>query len=119
MPNKFSLVLFLGCTAALTAGISGCAAPPPPPTVVAPPSTVDRAFAAIVGAMNDQNVRITNSDQASGVVTGVKGGITVTATVIRQDDGSARIDFKTRGKIDEDPTLINRIGTAYNARMAR
>ena len=118
MPNKLSMVLFLGCTAAIGAGMSGCAAPPPP-TVVAPPSTVDRAFAAIVGAMNDQNVRITNSDQATGVVTGVKGGITVTATVHRQDDGSARIDFKTRGNIEEDPGLINRIGAAYNARVAR
>ena len=98
--------------------LAGCVVAPPPPVVVQP-STYDRSFSAIVGAMGDENVRITSEDRASGVVTGTKGGIGLTATVQPQPNGSAKIDFKTRGKIEEDPKLIDRIGAAYNARMGR
>lgn len=34
-------------------------------------------------------------------------------------DGSAQIEFKTRGNISEDPALINRITDSYNAKMDR
>lgn len=97
--------------------LSACVVEAPAPVMT--PSTYDRSYTAIVAAMSDQNVRITSEDRISGVVTGVKGGITVTATVQRQADGSARLDFKTRGAIDEDPRLIDRIAASYNARMGR
>jgi hypothetical protein len=79
----------------------------------------DRAFNAVQGAMADQGVRITDANQASGTVIGVRGGITVTATVSPQPGGSAKVDLRTRGNTDEDPTLINRITSSYNARMGR
>lgn len=97
--------------------LAGCVVVPAP--VVVQPSAYDRSFAAIVGAMGDEQVRILSADQSTGVVTGVKGGINLTATVQPQPDGSARLDFKTRGSIAEDPKLIDRIGAAYNARMGR
>ena len=103
--------------ALISTPLAGCVVAAPPPVVQ--PSTYDRAFSAIVGAMGDENVRIVSEDRATGVVTGSKGGIGLTATVQPQPNGSAKIDFKTRGKIEEDPKLIDRIAAAYNARMGR
>jgi hypothetical protein len=93
-----------------------CAAPPAPPP---PPSTYDRAYSAMLGAMADQGVRITDAQQSTGVITGSRGNITVTSTVKPRPDGSAEVAFKTRGNIQEDPQLIDRIGASYNARMGR
>jgi len=104
-------------TALMSTALTGCVVAPAP--VAVQPSTYDRSYSAIVGAFNDENVRITSEDRATGVVTGTKGGIGLTATVQPQPGGSAKIDFKTRGKIEEDPKLIDRIGAAYNARMGR
>jgi hypothetical protein len=83
------------------------------------PSTYDRAFNAVEGAMVDQGVRITESNPGSGIVTGVRGNITLTATVAPRPDGKTQVEFRTSGNTSEDPTLINRITAAYNARMGR
>jgi hypothetical protein len=96
--------------------LAACAAPPAPPP---PPSAYDRAYSAMMGAMADQGVRITDAQQSAGIITGSRGNITVTATVKPRPDGSAEVAFKTRGNIQEDPQLIDRIGTSYNARMGR
>lgn len=93
--------------------LASCYVPPPPPT------TFDRAFNAVEGAMADQGVRITRSDPASGTVTGVRGAITVIANVAPRPDGTTQVAFRTTGNTDEDPTLISRITAAYNARMGR
>lgn len=96
--------------------LAACAAPPAPPP---PPSAYDRAYSAMLGAMADQGVRITDAQQSTGIITGSRGNITVTATVKPRPDGSAEVAFKTRGNIQEDPQLIDRIGASYNARMGR
>jgi hypothetical protein len=96
--------------------LTACYVYAPPP---AAPSTYDRAFNAVEGAMADQGVRITGSNPSNGTVTGVRGGITVTATVSPRADGRTEVAFRTAGNTNEDPTLINRITAAYNARMGR
>lgn len=88
---------------------------PPPPA----PSTYDRSFNAVAAAMAEQGVRISESNAATGVVSGTRGNITVTANVSPRADGSAQIEFRTKGNIAEDPGLINRISDSYNARMGR
>lgn len=96
--------------------LAACVTYAPPP---APPSTYDRSFNAVAAAMTEQGVRVTESNAATGVVSGTRGNITVTANVSPRADGSAQIEFRTKGNIAEDPGLINRITDAYNARMGR
>ena len=43
----------------------------------------------------------------------------MTATVAPQADGTTKVEFRTRGDINQDPQLIDRITAAYNARMGR
>lgn len=94
--------------------LAACYVPAP-----APPSTYDRAYGAVEGAMADQGVRIIESNRTNGIVTGQRGNIAVTATVTPRADGRTEVAFRTKGNTDEDPTLINRITAAYNARMGR
>lgn len=93
----------------------GCTVPPPP----TPASTPDRAYSAMLAAMSDQGVGVSTADPATGVITGQRGGITVIATVAPQPNGTTRVEFRTRGDIAQDPTLIDRITRSYNARMGR
>lgn len=108
-------VPLLGLLATLMLTACYVYAPPPAPG----PSTYDRAFGAVEGAMTDQGVRITGSNPSNGTVTGTRGGITVTATVSPRPDGTTQVAFRTAGSTDQDPTLINRLTAAYNARMGR
>ncbi len=55
--------------------LAACVAYVPPPQ----PSTYDRAYNAMLGAMSDQGVRISDAQPATGVITGVRGNITVTS----------------------------------------
>ena len=96
--------------------LTACVASAPPPQQ---PSTYDRAYNAMLGAMSDQGVRISDAQPATGVITGARGNITVISTVAPRPDGSVEVAFKTRGNIQEDPKLIDRIGASYNARMGR
>jgi hypothetical protein len=103
-------------------GLAGCvyypAAPYPVPSSVAP-STFDRAYDAALGAIGDQGLRITAQDRASGTIVGVRGALTVTATVRPQADGSTRVEFKTSGDDGADAGISQRLLGAYNARMGR
>jgi hypothetical protein len=84
-----------------------------------PPGGFDRSWAATVGALEDQGVRITTEDRAAGIVRGTREGINVTANVRTQADGSVRVEFNTSGATSSDPELINRISRAYDRRMGR
>lgn len=103
--------------AAAAVAVAGCVAyvPAPPP----PPSTSERAYNAMLGAMSDQGVKLAEANPSTGIITGTRGNITVIANVTPRADGSAQVEFKTRGNISEDPDLINRITNSYNARMGR
>jgi hypothetical protein len=82
----------------------------------APPSTYDRAFNAVEGAMSDEDVQ-SRSESRLRIVTGVRGNITVTAR--NPCRRRTQVEFRTKGDTSQDPALINRITAAYNARMGR
>jgi hypothetical protein len=105
----------LGIASALLLAACVAYAPAPAPQ----PSTYDRAYNAMLGALSDQGVRVAGAQPSSGVITGTRGSITVIATVAPRPDGSVEVSFKTRGNIDEDPKLIDRVAASYNARMGR
>jgi hypothetical protein len=62
--------LFIGCT---------YHQPAPTVDVTKPANSFDRSWAASVGALEDQGVRITSKDRSSGIVRGTRNGIDVTA----------------------------------------
>jgi hypothetical protein len=114
-----AVVVAAGCTYYETAPGHYVAAPyvvAPPP---APVSGFDRSWSAVVGAFEDQGVRITSEDRAAGVLRGTRDAIDVAACVGSQADGSTRVEFNTAGATSRDPDLINRISRAYDRRMGR
>lgn len=82
------------------------------------PSTYDRAWAAAIGAMQDQGVAISDQDRAAGVLRGTRGSTGVTAAVRTRPDGRVQVEFNTTGT-SSDPALVERIGESYNRRMGR
>lgn len=82
------------------------------------PSTYDRAWAAAIGAMQDQGVSINDQDRAAGVLRGTRGAAGVTAVVRTRPDGRVQVEFNTTGT-SSDPGLVERIGESYNRRMGR
>jgi hypothetical protein len=83
------------------------------------PNAFERSWAAAIGALEDEGVRILNRDPAAGKASGTRGDIGVTATVRTQPDGSVRVEFSTSGNTASDPALIDRITQRYNTRMGR
>jgi hypothetical protein len=81
------------------------------------PSTYDRAFTAAAGAMRDQGLDINIEDRANGTIMGTRSGMTITANVRQQSDGSVRLQFDSYNARDQD--LIERISRGYDARMGR
>ena len=115
---RFSSVLLLSFGLAL--GLGGCTYYQTAPGVYAPmPSTFERSWSAAIGAMEDEGVRILNVDRDAGKASGVRGSISVAASVQPQSDTRVRVEFSTSGNTAADPTLIDRITARYNARMGR
>jgi len=85
----------------------------------APASSFDRSWGAVQAAFADQGVPVAREDRAAGVVSGTRDGITVTANVRTQADGSVQVEFNTSGTTSRDPQLINRMTAAYNRNMGR
>jgi hypothetical protein len=85
----------------------------------APVSTFDRSWAASRNAMQEQGVRITQEDRATGTLRGDRSGITVQAHVNTQADGSVRVQFGTIGATSVDPQLVERISSSYDRLMGR
>ena len=114
-PKKVSYLLLAAIL------ISGCTYYQTAPGVytTTPPSKFDRSFAAVVGAFEDQGVRITTEDRSAGKVVGSRNGIDVRATLQTQANGSVRVAFNTSGATSNDPELIDRISRSYNRRMGR
>jgi hypothetical protein len=84
-----------------------------------PQSTFDRAWNAALGGVQDAGVQLTSSDRAIGLIRGTKDGIDVTVSVVRQADGSVRVQFESKGPTERDPGLANRFSQAYDRRMGR
>jgi hypothetical protein len=90
------------------------------PVPVAPaPANYDRAYSAALGGLQDAGVQVTSADPATGLIRGVRDGISAQVTVARQADGSVRVQFDTSGQTERDPDLHARFTQAYNRRMGR
>ena len=113
------IVLALACAAMLAIGCTVYQTAPGYYTTSPPPNNFDRSWSAVVGAFQDQGLRVTSEDRASGVVRGTRDGIDVAANVRTQADGSVRVEFNTSGATNRDPQLINRVSSAYDRRMGR
>jgi len=85
----------------------------------APPPKFDQAWTATLGAFVDQGVEIQQQDKANGVVTGRRGGVNINARLVRQGDGTVRVEINAGGNLSEDPGLPDRVSRSYDARMGR
>jgi hypothetical protein len=102
--------------------LAGCETPPPeppPPPVYVLQSTFDRAWNAALGGVQDAGVKLASADRAIGLIRGSKDGLDVTVSVVRQADGSVRVQFDARGPRERDPGLADRFSQAYDRRMGR
>jgi len=110
-------LLLLLAAGACAAALSACTYYVPAYPAGAP-ANFDRSFSAASGAMRDQGLAISVEDRSAGQIVGaVAGGGMVTANVRTQGDGSVRVQFDSRDV--QDPTLIDRVSRAYDARMGR
>jgi len=110
----------LGACLCAAAALSGCVAYPYYPPGTYAPSTFDRAYDAALGALSDQGLSITSQDRASGTIVGSRGAFAVAATVRPQPDGTTQVAFTPRGEASaQDAGVVQRVVSAYNARMGR
>src|SRR6185436_15291426 len=101
------------------AALAGCVAYQPYPGYYAGGSNFDRAWSAALGGAQDAGVRVVSAEPAGGLIRGTKDGIDVLVTVMRQADGSVRVEFDARGLAQQDPGLADRFSRAYDRRMGR
>lgn len=83
------------------------------------PSTFDRAFDAAVGAARDSGVAVSVADRSTGRIAGTKAGAAVTINLLRQADGSVRVEFNAPDSPQTNPTLAEQLNMAYQRRMGR
>ena len=113
---RYAIVLL----AALVAALPGCVVYDTPSGyyVNTYPATYDRAWDAALGALSDVGVQVASADRGSGVARGSKGPVDVTVSVLRQADGTTRVQFDAKGS-QNDPTLAQQFSSAYDRRMGR
>jgi len=90
-----------------------------PVAVPGAPASFDRSWSAALGGAQDAGVQVTSADPNAGLIRGTRGGIDVTVVVVRQADGSVRVQFDSRGETQQDPGLAERFSQAYERRMGR
>lgn len=118
--RRACVCLALACTAGFTlAGLGGCVVAPYGTPVPVGPSTYDRSFDAALGAMQGQGLSISSQDRGTGVVVGSRSGLTVSASVRPQPDGTTRVEFNQSGSQAQDPNLVQRVVADYHRRMGR
>lgn len=119
--NRLHRMLSALIVASSLALVGGCTVYQTAPGVYAPypPSVFDQSWAAALGALGDEGVQIVNEDRNAGTIRGTRGGITVMAILQTRADGGVRVEFKTSGNIDADPSLNERISNSYSRRMGR
>ena len=111
-------IIFILCALALPCALlTGCVVYEPYP--YGGPSTYDRAWYAALGGVQDAGVQVTSAEPSTGLIRGTKDGIAVTVAVVRQADGTTRVQFDAKGPTERDPGLGNRFSQAYERRMGR
>ncbi|HKU71867.1 MAG TPA: hypothetical protein VJQ51_13615 [Burkholderiales bacterium] len=82
-------------------------------------SNFDRAWNAAVGGAQDVGIQIASAERENGLIRGTRGEINVLVSVVRQADGSVRVQFDAKGPTQNDPGLADRFSQAYDRRMGR
>jgi hypothetical protein len=111
---RIAAVVLAGVTA-----LSGCVVYEPVPVAAPGPSTFERSWNAALASAQDEGVRISLEDRASGTIRGNRGEQEVTINVWTQADGSVRVEMSAKGPQGSDPGLAGRISRAYDRRMGR
>ena len=104
--------------AVLVAMVHGCVVYEP---VVVPPavSKYDRVWDSALRAAGDSGIAVTVADKPTGTIRGSRGAIAVAINVLRQADGSVRVELDLKGQLDSDPGLSSRFNQAYERYMGR
>jgi hypothetical protein len=66
-----------------------------------------------------QRHHLTSVDRATGLMQGTREGIASRISVLRQADGSTKVELKLEGDLQRDPTLSQRFQATYNRYMGR
>jgi hypothetical protein len=106
----FLVVLIMG---------SGCYyyGPPPAYTVASPPhASYDKIWDSAMRAAQDVGIRITSSDRNAGTAFGQRDGVGVTIQVVKQADGTTRVEVTSKGG---PSTVTDDFNRAYNRNMGR
>jgi hypothetical protein len=90
-----------------------------PVVVPGQPASFERSWSAALGAVQDAGVQVTSAEPSTGVIRGSREGIDVTVVVVRQANGSVRVQFDSKGPTQRDPGLSERFSQAYERRMGR
>ena len=98
---------------------SGCYyyGPAPAYTVVSPPhASYDTIWGSAMRAAQDVGIRITSSDRNAGTASGQRDGVGVTIQVLKQSDGTTRVELTSKGG---PSTVADDFYKAYNRNMGR
>jgi hypothetical protein len=106
--------------AALSLAGGGCVAYPvavvPAP---APADKYDRVWDSALRAADDVGIQVAGAEKSSGYISGTKGPINAQIFVLRQADGSVRVQLDLKGPLEQDPGLADRFSRAYDRYMGR
>ena len=67
----------------------------------------------------DVGIQVASSDRSTGYIAGAKGAIQAQIFVLRQADGSVRVQLDLKGPLEQDPGLSDRFSRAYDRYMGR
>ena len=104
--------------AVLAAAGHGCVAYPVAVTP-APADKYDRVWDSALRAADDVGIQIATAEKATGYMAGAKGPIQAQVFVLRQADGSVRVQLDLKGPLEQDPGLADRFSRAYDRYMGR
>lgn len=93
--------------------------PEPEPRTVTTLPAFERSWNAALGAAADVGVEVRTADRGTGKILGNKAGVEVTIGVLRQADGTLRVEFQAPGSPETNPKLGDRWLAAYQRRMGR
>jgi hypothetical protein len=99
--------------------LAGCVYEPYPGYYYTTTNNFDRAWSAALGGAQDVGVQVGSAERENGLIRGAKGEIRVQISVVRQADGSVRVQFDAKGPTQDDPGLADRFSKAYDRRMGR
>jgi hypothetical protein len=87
--------------------------------VPAPTDKFDRVWDSALRAADDVGIQVASAEKATGYIAGTKGAIQAQIFVLRQADGSVRVQLDLKGPLEQDPGLADRFSRTYDRYMGR